>query len=215
MFGHQDDKHKGKSSHKETVIAPDAPADDQPADTANNAGDIGIDDQTGQVTPASDASTDNGGASDDSAHTDNLAAQNDDTAWQHPGEPIDTEPEQINDIVPPAGGSTPVPAFTPSHPTDANDYHGSSDSDDSKLPHELIDIKQKALHELSPLMGQLDLAPEDKFRTLMMMIQASDDQKLVKEAYEAAEAIKDEKIRAQALFDIVNEINYFTQHPGN
>jgi hypothetical protein len=45
----------------------------------------------------------------------------------------------------------------------------------------------------------------------MMMIQASDDQSLLSEAYEAAEKISDEKDRAQALLDVVNEINYFTQ----
>ncbi len=44
-----------------------------------------------------------------------------------------------------------------------------------------------------------------------MMIQASDNQALVKDAYSAAQAITDEKTRAQALLDIVNEINYFTQ----
>ena len=49
----------------------------------------------------------------------------------------------------------------------------------------------------------------------LMMIQASDDQSLVQSAYAAAHDIKDEKVRAQALLDIVNEINYFTQHPEN
>jgi hypothetical protein len=75
---------------------------------------------------------------------------------------------------------------------------------------DLLEIKQKALNELSPLMTHLDQTPEEKFRTLMMMLQASDDQKLVKEVYEAAQGIKDDKVRAQALLDIVNEINYFT-----
>ena len=41
-------------------------------------------------------------------------------------------------------------------------------------------------------------------------IQASDNQGLVQAAYQAAQAIPDEKVRAQALLDIVNEINYFT-----
>ncbi len=81
-------------------------------------------------------------------------------------------------------------------------------------PHELIDIKQKALTELKPMLGQLDLSPEDKFRTLMMIIQASDNQDMIKQAYDVAEDIKDEKARAQALLDLVNEINYFTQHPA-
>lgn len=75
----------------------------------------------------------------------------------------------------------------------------------------LLDIKQQALQQLSPLVGHLDQSPEEKFRTTMMMIQASDDQSLIKVAYEAAQEINDEKTRAQALLDVVNEINYFTQ----
>lgn len=77
---------------------------------------------------------------------------------------------------------------------------------------ELLQIKQQALQQLSPLVGHLDQTPEEKFRTTMMMIQASDNQVLIKEAYAAAQQIDDEKVRAQALLDIVNEINYFTQH---
>jgi len=79
----------------------------------------------------------------------------------------------------------------------------------------LLDIKQQALQQLSPLVGHLDQSPEEKFRTTMMMIQASDNQDLVKTAYESAQAITDEKARAQALLDIVNEINYFTQHQND
>jgi hypothetical protein len=77
---------------------------------------------------------------------------------------------------------------------------------------DLMAIKQKALTELSPLVGHLDQTPEEKFKTTMMMIQASDDQALISEAYSAAQAIPDAKVKAQALLDIVNEINYFTQH---
>ncbi len=80
---------------------------------------------------------------------------------------------------------------------------------------DLLDIKLAALKQLSPLVGHLDQTPEEKFRTTMMMIQASDDQSLVPQAYSAAKDITDEKTRAQALLDIVNEINYFTQqHQG-
>lgn len=77
---------------------------------------------------------------------------------------------------------------------------------------ELLGIKQQALQQLSPLVGHLDQTPEEEFRTTMMMIQASDDQSLVQKAYDAAQKIEDEKTKAQALLDIVNEINYFTQH---
>jgi hypothetical protein len=79
---------------------------------------------------------------------------------------------------------------------------------------ELLVIKQQALNQLSPIINHLDQTPEEKFRTTMMMIQASDDQSLIKSAYEAAQQINDEKVKAQALLDIVNEINYFT-HPIN
>lgn len=75
---------------------------------------------------------------------------------------------------------------------------------------ELLNIKQQALSQLSPLINHLDQNPEEKFRTTMMMIQANDDQSLINVAYEAAQAIADEKVKAQALLDIVNEINYFT-----
>ncbi|HLZ14582.1 MAG TPA: hypothetical protein VKQ34_01170 [Candidatus Saccharimonadales bacterium] len=77
---------------------------------------------------------------------------------------------------------------------------------------DLLEIKQQALQQLSPLIGHLDQTPEEKFRTTMMMIQAADNATLIKEAYAAAQQIDDEKVRAQALLDIINEINYFTQH---
>lgn len=88
---------------------------------------------------------------------------------------------------------------------------GASNTPNSGNPSDLLAIKQEALQQLSPLVGQLDQGPEEKFKTTMMMIQASDDQSLVKTAYEAAKQIPDEKSRAQALLDVVNEINYFTQ----
>jgi hypothetical protein len=121
------------------------------------------------------------------------------TDWQHPGMPLD--PTKAATVVAPA---VPKPSYSAPTPTDDTNY----------TANDLIDIKQKALQQLSPLVGHLDQSPEDKFRTTMMMIQASDDQTLVKDAFAAANAIEDEKVRAQALLDIVNEINYFTaQHP--
>ncbi len=91
-------------------------------------------------------------------------------------------------------------------PVVTTETHGPTNSDD------LLTIKQDALKQLSPLVSHLEQNPEEKFRTTMMMIQASDDQSLIEDAYNAAQHISDEKARAQALLDIVNEINYFTQH---
>ena len=108
----------------------------------------------------------------------------------------------------------------PSVPSDAPDLDIPSPSLDTSSPtpaqpagsEDLVDIKQQALQQLSPLVGHLDQNPEEKFRTLMMMIQASDDSSLIKDAYAAAQQLTDEKVRAQALLDVVNEINYFSQH---
>jgi len=76
---------------------------------------------------------------------------------------------------------------------------------------DLLRIKQEAIHELAPMVDHLDQKPEEKFRTTMMMIQATDNEKLIPAAYAAAKGISDEKVRAQAYLDVVNEINYFTQ----
>jgi hypothetical protein len=75
----------------------------------------------------------------------------------------------------------------------------------------LMAIKNDALANLTPLVGQIDQSPEEKFKTTMMLIQASDNASLIKEAYASANQITDPKARAQALIDVINEINYFTQ----
>lgn len=98
-------------------------------------------------------------------------------------------------------------AYTPElEPVSAPTSDDTSTSDD-----DLLALKQQALSDLSPLVDQLNQSPEEKFRTTMMMIQSTDNQALIKEAYAAAQAIPDDKVRAQALLDVINEINYFTQ----
>ncbi len=79
----------------------------------------------------------------------------------------------------------------------------------------LLSIKQQALNQLAPLVSHLEQSPEEKFKTTMMMIQASDNHSLIKDAYEAAQGITDQKTKAQALLDIVNEINYFTHQSAS
>jgi len=79
---------------------------------------------------------------------------------------------------------------------------------------DLVRMKQEALQHLQPLVGTLQQNPEEEFRTIMMMIRATDDKTMLKKALEAAKKIGDDKIRAQAMLDVVNEINYFTQTAG-
>ncbi len=75
----------------------------------------------------------------------------------------------------------------------------------------LDELKKTALEELRPLVGKLDLPPEDKFDTLLLIIRSTDDQSLLLPAHEAAKAIPDENKRAQALLDVIKEIDYFSQ----
>ena len=95
--------------------------------------------------------------------------------------------------------------------TEPEEHEEETTSKSTDTGDDLLSIKQQALEQLSPLVGHLNQSPEERFKTTMMMIQASDNQGLIKDAYEAAKEIGDEKLRAQALLDIVNEINYFTQ----
>lgn len=97
-------------------------------------------------------------------------------------------------------------------PTEANAVNHRAVEKSGAPTDDLLDIKQEALQALTPLVNHLDQTPEERFRTTMMMIQASDNHGLIKTAYDAAKHITNEKERAQALLDIVNEINYFTQH---
>ncbi len=126
--------------------------------------------------------------------------------WQHPAMSQSVATPQYP-------GASAVPAVMPPSPPAGMPGAPAQDLDENRgETGELFDIKQQALNQLSPLIGHLEQTPEEKFRTTMMMIQASDDQTLIKSAYEAAQKITDEKVRAQALLDIINEINYFTQH---
>ncbi|QQS19009.1 hypothetical protein IPL68_03075 [Candidatus Saccharibacteria bacterium] len=99
-------------------------------------------------------------------------------------------------------------------PTDST-FQGMASSSDSSVPSDLLDLKQQALGQLAPLVDHLDQTPEEKFRTTMMMIQSTDNETLLKDAFEAAKAIPDDKVRAQALLDVINEINYFSQQKNN
>jgi hypothetical protein len=116
--------------------------------------------------------------------------------------------DTLREALSPAGG---YPQLT------TQKVHPATETDDADLADiadgDLVVVKTQALNELFPLIDKLDQTPDERFRTLMMMIQASDNQHLIKAAYEAAHQISDEKVRAQALLDVVNEINYFTHQP--
>jgi hypothetical protein len=74
---------------------------------------------------------------------------------------------------------------------------------------ELEEIKKEALEELKPLIDKLQVTPEEKFDIILLIIRSTDDEELVGKAHETAQQIEDETRRAQALLDIIKEVDYF------
>ena len=104
---------------------------------------------------------------------------------------IDTAKSPVSEPV------TPTPAVSAPAPTAAADPA-------------LDTIKQTALNELRPLVDKLDVSPEEKFDTYLLLLRSTDDKTLIAPAHDAAVAIVDEARRAQALLDIIKEIDYLS-----
>ena len=109
----------------------------------------------------------------------------------------DQNDEPATDVTKPAAPEpvTPTPAVSAPTPT----------ADPA-----LDTIKQTALNELRPLVDKLDVSPEEKFDTYLLLLRSTDDKTLIAPAHDAAVAIVDEARRAQALLDIIKEIDYFS-----
>lgn len=73
----------------------------------------------------------------------------------------------------------------------------------------LDDIKAHALQDLRPLVDKLNVSNEEKFDIYLLLLRSSDDNTLIEPAYEAARNIEDETKRANALLDVIKEIDYF------
>jgi len=112
----------------------------------------------------------------------------------------DTAPtdEPVEEPVVPA---MPDPIVTPAAPVAASTLPANGD---------LESIKKDALSELRPLVDKLDVSPEEKFDTYLLLLRSTDDQALIAPAHEAARNIADEARRAQALLDIIKEIDYLS-----
>lgn len=111
----------------------------------------------------------------------------------------DQSDEPATDITKPTAPEpvTPTPVVSAPTPTAAADPA-------------LDTIKQTALNELRPLVDKLDVSPEEKFDTYLLLLRSTDDKTLIAPAHDAAVAIVDEARRAQALLDIIKEIDYFS-----
>lgn len=166
------------------VPEPPAPGSFDPTAPSTDAPEAAEPETTAPVAPATDDST---------------------TATETSDAPQFGQPFTPGSVLPAADTNEPTDTTTPTDSPEASTSDGTPVSDD------LLEIKKEALQNLTPLVDHLDQTPEERFKTTMMMIQAADDQSLIQRAYDAANQITDESAKAQALLDIVNEINYFTQ----
>ncbi len=71
-------------------------------------------------------------------------------------------------------------------------------------------IRKEALTELRPLVDKLNLAPEEKFDIYLLLLRSTDDTALIAPAHEAAKNIADESKRAEALLDVIKEIDFLS-----
>jgi hypothetical protein len=126
---------------------------------------------------------------------------------------VSNDVDNLNFDEPPV---TPIPApvaspatVTPSDPVvgyNAPAVDGAAASDDNNLD----SIKKTALTELRPLVDKLNLDPEEKFSIYLLLLRSTDDTTLIAPAHETARSIADESKRAEALLDIIKEIDYFS-----
>lgn len=89
-----------------------------------------------------------------------------------------------------------IPAFDVPVPTQSSGLEG---------------VKKDAIQELRPLIDHIDLPPEEKFDTYLLLIRSTDDSSLIAPAHVAAQSITDEKRKAEALLDIIKEIDYLSK----
>lgn len=75
---------------------------------------------------------------------------------------------------------------------------------------DLETIKKDALKELRPLVEKLDLSAEEKFDIYLLLLRSTDDTTLIAQAHATAQQIEDESKRAQALLDIIKEIDFLS-----
>jgi hypothetical protein len=113
-----------------------------------------------------------------------------------------TPPAPLDEL-PVVPSETPVvPSETPVVPFEMPTPTPSSD---------LESVKKDAIQELRPLIDHIDLPPEEKFDTYLLLIRSTDDATLIAPAHTAAIGITDEKRKAEALLDIIKEIDYLSK----
>lgn len=112
-----------------------------------------------------------------------------------------TQASEIEDL-PPTPTITPTPESTPA-------------SSEPVVSGDLDNIKKEALLMLRPLLDKVSTTPEEKFDIYLLLLRSTDDKALIDPAYRCAQAIADENRRAQALLEIVREIDFLSNQAKN
>lgn len=143
---------------------------------------------------------------DQAAAPANLAGDLDEEAsGSSPAKGAAADANAQNDATTGAAPVAPTPPLPPAPAAPTTTAGGSSNGGG-----DLESIKNDALNELRPLVDKLNVSPEEKFDTYLLLIRSTDDVALIAPAHEAAQTITDEARRAQALLDVIKEIDYLS-----
>ena len=149
--------------------------------------------------------------SDDQELAKALAGVNDDVASMELGQPQDNLGLGQQMATPPVEESAANQFTAPMpDPIATSEPAPMTPPTNNSVDHDLADVKQAALTELRPLIDKLDVDPEEKFNTYLLLVRSTDDKDLIAPAHEAAKAITDEAKKAQALLDIIKEIDFLS-----
>ena len=143
----------------------------------------------------------------------NLSAQVPDTSSSMQ---FEETPAPVSFTQAPAPAPAPVPAPSIEYPVvpdetptiPSYDYPAPAAASPSS---DLETVKKDAILQLRPLIDHIDLPAEEKFDTYLLLIRSTDDASLIAPAHSAAVAITDEKRKAEALLDIIKEIDYLSK----
>jgi hypothetical protein len=87
-----------------------------------------------------------------------------------------------------------------------------SDQPKDQRNNNLEEVKRRAMHELTPLIADVQgMDPERKFEISLSAMRYTDNKDLANVALEAALAIAEKGAKAEALVELINEINYLQQ----
>ena len=97
-------------------------------------------------------------------------------------------PNPASPIMPPSASTVPTPPVATASP-------------------EMTQVKEQALRELAPLLANMSIDAEQKFKLYRDMIETLHDNSVAMAALEAAKQIQEESKRAEALLYLVNLID--------